>query len=298
MDYINKIIKGNTLNILKEIKSSIFDIGVTSPPYNKQEKHKGWLVKNVVYDGYSDKVPEHDYQNQQIAVLNELYRIAKPGASFFYNHKIRWERGDLLHPYEWLSKTKWIIRQEIIWDRKIAANIRGWRFWQVDERIYWLVKPINGNKIGKELESKHALLSSIWRISPEKNIDHPAPFPLELPARCIISILDNKKGVVLDPYCGSGTTLVAAKLLGYKYIGIDISPKYIFQARKRLKNAENERIKIDLELEKHKVNNTFKKRKDEGKWLGKNNSVVLFENEIQNLRITELPFSKGLEKFD
>lgn len=69
-------------------------------------------------------------------MLNELYRITKPGGSFFYNHKIRWEKGLLLHPMDWLRKTNWIIRQEIIWDRMIAANIRGWRFWQVDERIY------------------------------------------------------------------------------------------------------------------------------------------------------------------
>ena len=41
---------------------------------------------------------------------------------------------------DWLRKTKWTVKQEIIWDRVIAANIRGWRFWQVEERIYWLYK--------------------------------------------------------------------------------------------------------------------------------------------------------------
>jgi len=100
-----------------------------------------WLVDKVVYDAAIDRKDEAEYQSEQIAVLNELYRVTKAGGSLFYNHKIRWVRGRLIHPYEWVSKSRWILRQEIIWHRKIAANLRGWRFWQVDERIYWLYKP-------------------------------------------------------------------------------------------------------------------------------------------------------------
>jgi len=51
--------------------------------------HKGWLVDKVVYKGASDNLPEEEYQRIQIEVLNELYRVIKPGGSFFYNHKIR-----------------------------------------------------------------------------------------------------------------------------------------------------------------------------------------------------------------
>ncbi|MFH1193723.1 MAG: site-specific DNA-methyltransferase [bacterium] len=192
--------------------------------------------------------------------------MMKPGGSFFYNHKTRWERGEMLHPIEWLKKTKWTIRQEIIWDRTIAANIRGWRFWQVDERIYWLYKPINDNKIGTELLSKHALVTSIWRFSPERKNAHPAPFPLLLPVRCIYSILDNTKGVVIDPYAGSGTTLVAAKLLEHDYIGIDVSAQYIDMAKKRIEHANNEINILSEELGKHIVRKTFKQRKENGEY--------------------------------
>ena len=143
--------------------------------------------------------------------------------------------------------------KELIWDRMIASNIRGWRFWQVDERIYWLYKPVKNNKIGKELESRNALLTSIWRFSPERNNPHPAPFPITLPARVIISILNGDDGIVLDPYCGSGTSLVAAKLLNKKFIGIDISNEYIQHAEQRLKNAISERITVEEELQKHIV---------------------------------------------
>ena len=168
-DLINKILQGDSFNILKTLPDNFIDIGVTSPPYNKGEKQKGWLVKNIEYDSVTDKKSEEEYQNEQIEVLNELYRVIKPGGSFFYNHKLRWERGLMIHPMQWIMRTKWNIRQEIIWDRMIAANIRGWRFWQIEERIYWLYKPINNNFIGEELLSNHALMTSIWRFQPEKN---------------------------------------------------------------------------------------------------------------------------------
>lgn len=276
-DYLNKVICGDALEVLRLLPNDIVDVGVTSPPYNKGENKRGWLVANVKYSGASDKMPEDLYQENQIAVLNELYRITKPGGSFFYNHKIRWERGKMLHPMDWLRKTKWVIRQEIIWDRMIAANIRGWRFWQVDERIYWLYKPKGDNIIGEELKPKHAMLTSIWRFPPERNNPHPAPFPLELPIRCIYSVMDGKdRGIVIDPYCGSGTTLVAAKILGYDYIGIDISEEYCKLAEERLENFKNEEKIAQKEIARHVVKKTFKERKERGEFTGKYGRKTIF----------------------
>ena len=267
--YLNRIIQGDALDRLKHLPDDIIDMGVCSPPYNKGENKKGWLVTSVKYAGATDKLPEGLYQETQIAVLNELFRVIKPGGSFFYNHKIRWEKGQLLHPIDWLRKTKWTVRQEIIWDRMIAANIRGWRFWQVEERIYWLYKPKGKGLIGEELKPRHALLTSIWRFPPERNNPHPAPFPLALPVQAIYSIMDEQKGIIIDPYCGSGTTLLAAKILGHNYIGIEISPKYIEYAEKRLQNYKNEMQYAQEEMAKHIVEKTFKERKERGEFTGK-----------------------------
>lgn len=293
---MNRIIVGDALRVLREIPSEIVDMGVTSPPYNKGENKKGWLVKNVKYNDSTDKLPENEYQENQIAVLNELFRMTKPGGSFFYNHKLRWERGVLLHPMDWLRKTKWTIRQEIIWDRKIAANIRGWRFWQVEERIYWLYKPIGKHLIGGELKPKHALVTSIWRFPPEQNNIHPAPFPLVLPVRAIYSIMDDNKGIIIDPYCGSGTTLVAAKLLGHDYVGIEVSKEYADFAEARILNCENERKEALSEIVKHVVTRTFSERKENGEYTGrfriqKNSQekpipLKLFETKAQYMKRT------------
>ena len=82
-EYLNKIIQGDTLNVLETLPDEIVDVGVTSPPYNKGENKKGWLVKNVKYECATDKLPEEVYQKNQIEVLNEIFRITKPEGSFF-----------------------------------------------------------------------------------------------------------------------------------------------------------------------------------------------------------------------
>lgn len=81
--------------------------------------------------------------------------------------------------------------------------------------------------------------------------------------------MDDIKGLVIDPYSGSGTTLVAAKLLGHDYLGIEISKEYADLSEIRLMNCENERSGVLLETGKHTVSHTFAERKANGAWGGK-----------------------------
>ncbi len=274
-DFKNKLLLGETYKTLKKLPDSCVDLGITSPPYNKQEKNNGGLVSKVIYDKFADRVPEKEYQQGQVEVLNEIFRVTKEGGSFFYNHKVRWDNGEMIHPMDWLRHTKWSIKQEIVWDRTIAGNIRGWRFWQVEERIYWLYKPIKNNKIGRELESKDAKMTSIWRNVPENKNPHPAPFPIWMPARIILSMLKEKNSIVLDPYVGSGTTCVAAKILGFDYIGIDMSESYINYAKGRVENSYKEVDKIEKEKSLHQVKKTFKQRKLDGEYKPKTRKPTL-----------------------
>lgn len=261
MKPLNELLTGDTLQTLKKIDSDYFDLGITSPPYNKQGTF-GKIIKKVDYDSYDDNLPEEIYQQHQIEVLNEIYRTIKPGGSFFYNHKCRWNDGNLIHPISWLSKTDWTIRQEIVWNRKITGNLRGYRFWQMDERIYWLYKP-NNSKIGKELLSKHASMTGIWDIMPENKNPHPAPFPLEIPIRIIYSLFDKDKDkIILDPYSGSGTVALAAKLFCCNYCAIDISQNYNNMAKERLNNSNDYIDIFNKEIEKHVIKGiTYQERK-------------------------------------
>ena len=246
----------DALKAIKGLGKEKIDVTVTSPPYNKRGKGGGMHAAKIDYDNYLDDIPEIEYQAGQISLLDCLYETTKEGGSCFYNHKVRHYKGNMIHPYHWLSKTNWVIRQEIVWDRSIAAQIRGWRYWQIDERIYWLYKPVNGKITGAEIETRHAQLRSVWRGVPERNSPHPAPFPLWIPLRVIYSVCGNvvegaNKVLVLDPYSGSGTTGVAARLLGHDYIGIDVSDKYNDMARERIANSDNCLVEFNSEIEKH-----------------------------------------------
>lgn len=244
---------GDAIELSKEIKNNSINVTVTSPPYNKAKVGSSknsldkkyipgvstnGVFKKVEYDSFDDSLPEEDYQQKQIELLNIIHTKTVEGGSLFYNHKIRYNKGHSITPWEWLLKTNWHIREEIIWARGGAVEISGFRFIQNDERIYWLCK---GSKHPK-LPRACANLGSIWKFGAEMKNDHPAPYPLLLPVRCIEAVLSTP-GVVLDPYNGSGTTGVAAKLLGHNYIGFDLSENYLEKARDRITNISPRDLK-------------------------------------------------------
>jgi len=161
---------------------------------------------------------------------------------------------------DWLRKSDWIIRQEIIWNRKSGPEMKGYRFYHVDERIYWLYKPLKSN-VGERLLGKHAKMSSVWEFAPDRKNPHPAPFPIVLPLRCIMSFMDEQSGIVIDPYSGSGSTLIAAKLLNKNYIGIDLTEEYKQMSIERLNNINRYNDILQNELSLHVVNKSYADRK-------------------------------------
>jgi DNA modification methylase len=77
--------------------------------------------------------------------------------------------------------------------------------------------------------------------------------------------LNHQKGLVIDPYAGSGTTLVAAKLLGHNYVGIEISDEYRRMALERISNSFLERGNLEQEIQLHGVITTFNEYKSQGR---------------------------------
>lgn len=247
-----KLYIGNVLDIIKNIQDNSVDMIFTSPPYNIGLKDRK-DTNIATYDKWDDNLGWEDYCKWQIDILNECYRIVKPGGTLFYNHKDKFKDEIYKNPIEILFKTKWKIKQNIIWDRGSAISYNAGMFGDVYENIYYCYKDIS-----PKTKTNHNILGTIWKINKETQINHPAPFPLELPLRAIYSIFDNEENkTILDIFNGSGTTGVASLLLNHKYIGIDISEKYLKMTIKRLNNYMSESIRGQQEIDKHKVENEY-----------------------------------------
>ena len=121
------------------------------------------------------------------------------------------------------------------WQSPSAPNLRGdWEAVLLYRKGEWARTPPPGMESWKDSEGNWpALASNVWTIQPEGREFHPAPFPVELPKRCIrLSTWPGE--CVLDPFMGSGTTLLAARALGRKAIGIELSERYCEIAATRL----------------------------------------------------------------
>jgi DNA modification methylase len=77
---------------------------------------------------------------------------------------------------------------------------------------------------------------TVWEMNTESGVDHPAPFPVELPKR-VIALYTQPGDVVLDPFMGSGSTAIAAVLTGRHYVGYELSAEYCQLAEKRVREA-------------------------------------------------------------
>ena len=227
---INKIYNENCLDTMAKMPDCFLDLSVTSPPYNLGKKHHtGNNVFNS-YDEYNDDLPEDVYQEKQIEMLNELYRVTKEGGSVMYNHKNRIRKGLQISPYEWLFKTKWTIKQEVVWFNR-SQNFDKIRFYPMTERIYWLSKGTDTNFTN--VINQHDLIKD---NAEGTNKEHKRAFPLSLARRFIMCFPDAK--VIYDPYMGSGTTAIACIEEKRNFIGSEISNKYTDIANKRVKQHQ------------------------------------------------------------
>jgi DNA modification methylase len=100
-------------------------------------------------------------------------------------------------------------------------------------------QPTNGQRETSRISKKEfdAWFQQIWNLTGASTKHHPAPFPLELASR-LVRMFSFTGDTVLDPFCGSGTTLVAALKAGRNSIGVEIEPEYCRMAARYLK-AEN-----------------------------------------------------------
>jgi site-specific DNA-methyltransferase (adenine-specific) len=217
---------GDCLEIMKSMPNNYVDLIITSPPYNLGKKHH---TGNNYHLPYDDNLPEHEYQETQIKVLMECYRLLKDTGSMFYNHKNRIKNGKQISPYEWIFKTDFVIKQELVWFNG-SQNFDKIRFYPMTERIYWLAKS-EKTKLHNVINHHDLFNKSEWKPQ-GVNKEHTRAYPVELCSDIIKCFPDSK--VVFDPYLGSGTTGVASIQQGKDFIGIEISEKYFQIAMERI----------------------------------------------------------------
>ena len=222
---LNKIYNEDCLKGMKKIEDKSINCIVTSPPYNLGgDFHTFVDGKRITYGdykGFKDKIPETEYKQSQIEVLNECYRILNNDGFMFYNHKNRIINGSLSSPLEWIGKTYFNLSQIIVLDFGATANVDKRRFFPVHELLFVL------NKNPKLKLHNDECLTDVWKMKKVKRKDsgHPATFHIDLPTRCILaSTIEGD--IVLDPYVGSGTTALASKNTNRNYIGFEISTTY------------------------------------------------------------------------
>lgn len=247
-DYINKIICGDSLEVMKSMPSESIDLVVTSPPYNlknstgngmKDGRGGKWANASLIngYSHYDDNMPHDEYAKWQKACLTEMLRLIKEDGAIFYNHKWRVQAGLLQDRQDIVQGFP--IRQIIIWRRKGGINFNKGYFLPTYEVIYIIAKP------KFKLAPKANAHGDVWEFTQEMKNGHPAPFPVQLIDRIITS---TNAQVVLDPFMGSGTTAITAMGNNKDFIGIDISPDYCKMAEERI-----ERNKKQSELAQFKA---------------------------------------------
>lgn len=200
-DFINKIIQGDCLEIMKQIPDKSVDLVVTDPPYGMdfQSNHRKTKHEKIVGDNIFP-----------LWVFDELFRIAKRGVYVF----CRWDNlKDLPKPK---SVLVWVKNNWSMGDLKHEHG-RQW------EAICFY--PQEEHKFIKRIPD-------VLKAKRTQNELHPTEKPIDIIGQLIQA---NIGDVILDPFLGSGTTAVAAKQLGRNFIGIEISEKYCKIAEDRLR---------------------------------------------------------------
>lgn len=231
-------------NILKvDLDKNSVDLMVTSPPYGV----------DVDYKGYDDSIPYGKYLEFTENWLVKCLDLAKPDGRFCLNIPLDKLKGGGQSVYADMvsiaKKVGWKYHTTIVWNEQNISRRTAWGSW-MSASAPFVIAPVEmivvlfKEKWGKMIKGKSDITrdefmewtNGVWTFMGEsKNrIGHPAPFPVELPRRCI-KLFSYVGDTVLDPFLGSGTSLVACLETKRVGIGVELNKNYCELAVRRLK---------------------------------------------------------------
>ena len=234
-----QIIHGDLLHILPQLPDDLLGGIITDPPYasgaaEQNAKQKSTAAKyssvkngNPLPDFEGDSKDQRSWTHWMAEWLTEARRVCKPGAPIcmFINWRQLPAMTDAL---QWAG---WVWRGILVWDKTNSRPQRG-RFRQQAEFVVW------GSNGHMPLDRNAPVLPGVFRQSMPAYAKrrHQTEKPLEV-MREMVKIVE-PGGIILDPFAGAGTTVLAAKLEGYPALGIELSRHYAKVSAERIAETE------------------------------------------------------------
>lgn len=250
------------LEAMKRLTIPFINLTITSPPYNIGKE-------------YEKILPIQDYVNWCSEWINQVHRLTLPTGAMWLNLgyiSIPDQAKAIPLPYLIWERVPFFLMQEIVWN--YGAGVAGRKFFSPrNEKVLWYVKDRNEyvfnlddvrdpdvkypnqKKNGKiKVNPLGKNPSDVWQIpkvtsgtdraSPERT-PHPAQFPMALIER-IVKVSSNVGDLIFDPFIGSGTTAVVARMLGRRVVGMEINSAYCRIAADRIEDFLTKPKQIEL----------------------------------------------------
>lgn len=246
--FADRIVCGDSEDVLKRLPDNCIDLVFTSPPYNFGLDYQAVDCDAADWESYFAKL---------FRIFDECIRVLKFGGRIVVNVQPLF--SDYVPSHHIISnyfmEKRLIWKGEILWEKNnYNCKYSAWGSWKSPSSPYlkytWeflevfckggLKKQGSPYDADIDAESFKEWVVAKWSIAPERRmreLGHPAMFPEEL-ARRVMLLFSFQGDVVLDPFVGVGTTCVAALRLGRRYLGVDIVPEYCAAAEARLGDTQ------------------------------------------------------------
>jgi site-specific DNA-methyltransferase (adenine-specific) len=249
-DALARVLRGDSARLIEAHAQADVNLVVTSPPYS--------LGVDYGQAGYADDQPYAHYLDWVRTWATTLLAVCAPGGRACINIPLDSNKGgkraiyaDYLRIFQDIG---WTYQTSIVWNEQNISRRTAWGSWLSPSAPFVTApvemiavfhkdsfrRPATGGRRGDITRDEFlAWTLGMWTFAGAnpRRVGHPAPFPEELPKR-LIKLYSYPDDLVLDPFAGSGTTLVAAKRLGRTSLGVEINPVFCDLTIRNLQTVE------------------------------------------------------------